>query len=126
MDISISCQNRFLICILIGSFRESDYPCLCLCFRLEQITIIRPRLRINRHFSQILRTEALIFIFLTLILMTFWKKKSFLKFSTSNRIPTKGMLKWKKLPNLSNPCYGVDILYVLYVLWWNHNDLLQF
>ena len=39
------------------------YPCLCLCFGLEQITIIRPRLRINRHFSQILRTEAPIFIF---------------------------------------------------------------
>ena len=42
---------------------SKDYPCLCLCFGLEQITIIRPRLRINRHFSQILRTEALIFIF---------------------------------------------------------------
>jgi hypothetical protein len=39
------------------------YPCLCLCLGLEQITIIRPRLRINRHFSQILRTEAPIFIF---------------------------------------------------------------
>ena len=42
---------------------EKDYPCLCLCLGLEQITIIRPRLRISRHFSQILRTEALIFIF---------------------------------------------------------------
>jgi len=30
---------------------------------LEQITIIRPRLRISLHFSQILRMEALIFIF---------------------------------------------------------------
>lgn len=53
-----------------GNFREflisKDYPCLCLCLGLEQITIIRPRLRISRHFSQILRTEALIFIFLFL------------------------------------------------------------
>lgn len=40
-----------------------DYPCLCLCFGLEQIIRIRPRLCISRHFSQILRTEALIFIF---------------------------------------------------------------
>jgi len=48
----------------MGSFSESDYPCLCLCLGLEQITLIRPRLRISRHFSQILRTEALIFIFL--------------------------------------------------------------
>nr|ADD63126.1 ribosomal protein L36 [Microlaena stipoides] len=39
------------------------YPCLCLCFGLEQMTLIRPRLRISRHFVQILRTEALIFIF---------------------------------------------------------------
>lgn len=50
------------------SLRESllfykDYPCLCLCLGLEQITIIRPRLRISLHFSQILRMEALIFIF---------------------------------------------------------------
>jgi len=42
---------------------SNGYPCRCLCFGLEQITIIRPRLRISRHFSQILRTEALIFIF---------------------------------------------------------------
>lgn len=41
---------------------SKNYPCLCLCLGLEQITIIRPRLRISRHFSQILRTEALIFI----------------------------------------------------------------
>lgn len=44
-------------------FLKIIYPCLCLCLGLEQITIIRPRLRISRHFSQILRTEALIFIF---------------------------------------------------------------
>lgn len=54
--------------LYIGSLRESlffykDYPCLCLCLGLEQITIIRPRLRISLHFSQILRMEALIFIF---------------------------------------------------------------
>ena len=49
--------------LCIVSFSECDYPCLCLCLGLEQITIIRPRLRISRHFSQILRTEALIFIF---------------------------------------------------------------
>lgn len=49
--------------LCITYFSESDYPCLCLCLGLEQITIIRPRLRISRHFSQILRTEALIFIF---------------------------------------------------------------
>lgn len=72
MDISISCQNGsfplfFFICILgpLGSLFifYKDYPCLCLCLGLEQITIIRPRLRISLHFSQILRMEALIFIF---------------------------------------------------------------
>nr|QQL92283.1 ribosomal protein L36 [Eustoma grandiflorum] len=47
---------------MIRFFSESDYPCLCLCLGLEQITISRPLLRISRHFSQILRTEALIFI----------------------------------------------------------------
>ncbi len=62
MDISISYQNSFFICIL-SPFSESDYPCRCLCLGLKQITIMRPRLRIRRHFSQILRTEALIFIF---------------------------------------------------------------
>lgn len=49
--------------LYVEPFSESDYPCLCLCLGLEQITIMRPRLRIRRHFSQILRTEALIFIF---------------------------------------------------------------
>lgn len=92
MDISISCQNRSFFYLYIGSFRESllDYPCLCLCLGLEQITIIRPRLRISRHFSQILRTEALIFIFDIPYLSfesTSWKKISFLKFGISNRIP---------------------------------------
>lgn len=84
MDISISCQKQILSSFRFFSFFFSfffvhpvkhppflffgfvfwkDYPCLCLCLGLEQITIIRPRLRISRHFSQILRTEALIFIF---------------------------------------------------------------
>ena len=80
MDISISCQKRilsiflffhfFFFCasgqaqaLFFGFVFWKDYPCLCLCLGLEQITIIRPRLRISRHFSQILRTEALIFIF---------------------------------------------------------------
>lgn len=65
MDISISFQNRSFFLFVHRVFRGSlfDYPCLCLCLGLEQITIIRPRLRISRHFSQILRTEALIFIF---------------------------------------------------------------
>ena len=79
-------------------FNEFDYPCLCLCLGLEQITIIRPRRRISRHFSQILRTEALIFIFATPYFnfeSTFWKKISFLKFSISNRIPTQEMVKLK-------------------------------
>lgn len=49
--------------LYIEPFSASDYPCLCLCLGLEQITIMRPCLRISRHFSQILRTEALIFIF---------------------------------------------------------------
>jgi len=82
MDISISCQNRSLFYLCIGSFREFllDYPCLCLCLGLEQITLIRPRRRIRRHFSQILRTEALIFIFVIPYLnfeCTSWKKKKF-------------------------------------------------
>lgn len=70
MDISISCQNGlfFFASSLEVPFplfplkNKKDYPCLCLCLGLEQITIIRPLLRISRHFSQILRTEALIFI----------------------------------------------------------------
>jgi len=66
MDISILCQEKSFF-LYIGYFREfqiwKDYPCLCLCLGLEQITIIRPRLRISRHFSQIFRTDALIFIF---------------------------------------------------------------
>nr|YP_010144962.1 ribosomal protein L36 [Exacum affine]QQL92367.1 ribosomal protein L36 [Exacum affine] len=71
---------------MISSFSESDYPCLCLCLGLEQIAIIRPLLRISRHFSQILRTEALIFIFVIPYLKiksisesTFWKTISFLR-----------------------------------------------
>ena len=95
MDISISCQKGplpFFFYFYIGCFNKSDYPCLCLCLGLEQITLIRPRRRISRHFSQILRTEALIFIFPTPYFnfeSTFWKKISFLKFSILNRIPTK-------------------------------------
>ena len=85
MNISISCQKAdplYLYCyILIGSFRVLFYyyPCLCLCLGLEQITLIRPRLRISRHFSQILRTEALIFIFVIPYLSfeyTFWLEES--------------------------------------------------
>jgi len=93
MDISILCQNRSSY-LYIGYFNEYDYPCRCLCLGLEQITIIRPRLRISRHFSQILRTEALIFIFAIPFLnseSTSWKKISFLKLFISNRIPTKEM-----------------------------------
>jgi len=80
MDISISCQNRSPFYLYIEAFQESllDYPCLCLCLGLEQITIIRPRLRIRRHLSQILRTEALIFIFYIPYLnfeSTSWKKR---------------------------------------------------
>ena len=56
-------MSKQILYLYIGSSGKSDYPCLCLCLGLEQITIIRPRLRISRHFSQILRTEALIFIF---------------------------------------------------------------
>ena len=81
----------------IGSFREFllYYPCLCLCLGLEQISLIRPRLRISRHFSQILRTEALIFIFAIPYRnfeSTSWKKKSLVKFGILNHIPIKGML----------------------------------
>jgi hypothetical protein len=86
----MSKQIPFLF--LYRVFNKADYPCLCLCLGLEQITLIRPRRRINRHFSQILRTEALIFIFPTPYFnfeSTFWKKISFLKFSILNRIPTK-------------------------------------
>lgn len=87
MDISISYQIEppFFFYLDIGSFRKFllDYPCLCLCLGLEQISLIRPRLRIIRHFSQILRTEALIFIF-AIPYRNFesisWKKKSFVKF----------------------------------------------
>jgi hypothetical protein len=56
-------MSKQILYLYIGRFSESDYPCLCLCLGLEQITLMRPRLRISRHFSQILRTEALIFIF---------------------------------------------------------------
>lgn len=87
MDISISYQTGsfFLFIDWVFSFREFllDYPCLCLCLGLEQISLIRPRLRIIRHFSQILRTEALIFIFAIPyrnLESTSWKKKSLVKF----------------------------------------------
>lgn len=129
MDISISCQKGplpFFFYFYIGCFNKSDYPCLCLCLGLEQITIIRPRLRISRHFSQILRTEALIFIFGIPHFNSesiFWNKIGFLKFFISNHLLTKRMLKLIKTPNLSNPYCEVD---KLYVLWLNHNDLLQF
>jgi hypothetical protein len=101
--------------LYIGSFRESDYPCLCLCFGLEQITIIRPRLRINRHFSQILRTEALIFIFIIPYLNSndFLEEKKFLEIFHLESYFHERDVEVEKLPNLSNPCYGVDILYVL-------------
>ena len=82
-----------------GFFGEFAYPCLCLCLGLEQITIIRPRLRISRHFSQILRTEALIFI---LVIPCFksksicWKQISFLEVVyILHHILTKGMFKLK-------------------------------
>jgi hypothetical protein len=91
-------MSKQILYLYIGSSGKSDYPCLCLCLGLEQITIIRPRLRISRHFSQILRTEALIFIFLIPYLNSesiSWKKISFLKFFISNCIPTKGMVKLK-------------------------------
>lgn len=99
MDISISCQNKSPFLFVYRVFNESDYPCLCLCLGLEQITIIRPRRRISRHFSQILRTEALIFIFATPYFnfeSTSLKKISFLKFSISNHIPTKQIVNLKK------------------------------
>ena len=122
MDISISCNKRSPFLVVYWVFNESYYPCLCLCLGLEQITIIRPRRRISRHFSQILRTEALIFIFATPYFnfeSISWTKKSFLKFSISNRISAKEIV---KTPNLSNLCCGVD---KLYVLWLNHTDLPQ-
>ncbi len=52
---------------LIYIFNEDlkVYPCLCLCFGLEQTTIIRLLLRISRQLSHILRTEARTFIFYT-------------------------------------------------------------
>lgn len=56
-------SKQILVLFVHRVFNENDYPCRCLCLGLEQITIIRPRLRISRHLSQILRTEALIFIF---------------------------------------------------------------
>lgn len=56
-------MSKEILYLYIESFSKSDYPCLCLCLGLEQIILMRPRLRISRHFSQILRTEALIFIF---------------------------------------------------------------
>lgn len=54
---------------LLNLYLIKNYPCLCLCFGLEQTTIIRFRLRINRQLSQILRTEARTFIFIFLILI---------------------------------------------------------
>ena len=99
MDISISCQKRSPFLFVYWVFNESYYPCLCLCLGLEQITIIRPRRRISRHFSQILRTEALIFIFATPYFnfeSISWKKISLFNFSISNRIPAKEIVKLKK------------------------------
>jgi len=123
----------FFVLTLESSF---DYLCFCLCLRLEQITIIRPCLRIIRHFLQILRTEAPVFIFLipylNLNLESIpWKKISLLNFFlTSNCIAMKVML--KKSPNRyryryryrSNPPCGE--VYKLYVPWLDHNDLIQF
>ena len=64
----------------------------------EEITRIRPFLRISRHFSKILRTEAPKFIVLIPLLrihLINWKKMSFSKFVVSNGIPTKGVLKFQ-------------------------------
>lgn len=60
-------MGPLFVCVLspLESLLKKNYPCLCLCLGLKQITIIRPRLRISRHFSQILRTDALIFIFVS-------------------------------------------------------------
>jgi hypothetical protein len=126
-------MSKQILYLFIGPFEKKitfsfskDYPCLCLCLGLRQITIIRPRLRISRHFSQILRTEALIFIFVIPYLnseSTLWKKISLLKFGTSNCIPAKGMFQKPPTPNCSNLCCEV---YKLYVPWLNHNDLLRF
>lgn len=84
MVISISCQKTdpfnydWYLGFFLASFLINQFYCLCLCLRLEQMTIIRPRLHISRHFSQILRTEAFFFIFVITYLIceyTFGCKK---------------------------------------------------
>lgn len=47
---------------LTTSTPKRPYPWRCLCLGLVQITMTRPRRRIIRHFSHILRTEALTFM----------------------------------------------------------------
>lgn len=47
---------------LTTSTTKRPYPWRCLCLGLVQITMTRPRRRIIRHFSHILRTEALTFM----------------------------------------------------------------
>jgi hypothetical protein len=64
---------------LLNVYLIKNYPCLCLCFGLEQTIIIRFRLRINRQLSQILRTEARTFILYSLFSCNYniKKEKSF-------------------------------------------------
>lgn len=68
-----------------------------------------PRLRISRHFLQILWTKAFIFIFLIPYLTSesiSWRKISLLKFFIQIVFPQKKWWSWK--PNLSNLCCGDD------------------
>jgi hypothetical protein len=118
----MSKQIPFLF--LYRVFNKAYYPCLCLCLGLEQITIIRPRRRISRHFSQILRTEALIFIFPTPYFnFESTSENKFLEIFHFESYSYEINSEVQKTPNLSNLCCGV---YKLYDLWLNHNDLLQF
>lgn len=105
---------------------QKYYPCLCLCLGLKQITIMRPRLRIRRHFSQILRTEALIFIFIIPYLHSesiffFYSKKVYFIFELQIISLRRGCL--KEGSNRSNLFCEA---YKLYVPWLNHNDSFQF